>query len=150
MCFKPFRNLLVCVCGGRVYHPYEPEYLAALKRARVKELKSRAFAKDFATYLVFLVAIAIISQQNRDSFSFTLKHQVERTFVTGLGLDMVRFFSYFLLSCIVKKEIRCSEDSEILHEIVCETIRISSSFNDFLVVSRTILHSTVSRNPRYT
>jgi hypothetical protein len=46
----------------RVYHPYEPDYLAALKKARVKELKSRAFAKDFATYLLFLLAIAIISQ----------------------------------------------------------------------------------------
>jgi hypothetical protein len=45
-----------------VYHPYEPDYLAALKKARVKELKSRAFAKDFATYLLFLLAIAIISQ----------------------------------------------------------------------------------------
>jgi hypothetical protein len=45
-----------------VYHPYEPEYLEALKKARVKELKSRAFAKDFATYLLFLLAIAIISQ----------------------------------------------------------------------------------------
>jgi hypothetical protein len=78
----------------RVYHPYEPEYLAALKKARVKEIKSRAFAKDFATYLVFLVAITIVSQENRSSWSFSLKDQVERSFVTNLGLDMVGIVRY--------------------------------------------------------
>ena len=32
----------------------------------------------------------------------------------------------------------CSRDSEIIHEIVRDTTRISSCFHDFRVVSRTI------------
>jgi len=58
---RPIHSSIIFVCP-RVYHPYEPDYLAAMKKARVKELKSRAFAKDFSTYLLFLLAIAIISQ----------------------------------------------------------------------------------------
>ena len=38
----------------------------------------------------------------------------------------------------IRKEIQCSRDSEILHEIVRDTMRISSCFSDFCGLSRTI------------
>ena len=38
----------------------------------------------------------------------------------------------------VRKEMKCSWDSEILHEIVLETTQISSCISDFHLVSRTI------------
>ena len=50
--------------------------------------------------------------------------------------------------CTVRKEIKCSGDSEILYDIVRDTPRISSSFFDFRVVSRTIL-CCISESPKH-
>ena len=44
---------------------------------------------------------------------------------------------------LLKNEMKCSGDSEILQEIVCDTTRISSCFFDFHVVSRTISESPI-------
>ena len=41
----------------------------------------------------------------------------------------------------VRKEMKCVGNSEILHEIVCDTTHISSCFFNFCVVSQTILCS---------
>ena len=48
----------------------------------------------------------------------------------------------------VKKEMKCSEDSEILHEIFCNTTRIISCFPIFVYYHE--LFRVVSRNPRST
>ena len=73
------------------------------------------------------------------------------------GLKTEFLLSFSLVGCwgggglqyTVRKEIKTGGDSEILHEIVSETTRISSCFSDFRVVSRTILCGTVSWNPLY-
>ena len=41
----------------------------------------------------------------------------------------------------VRKEIKCSGDSEILNEIICDTTPISSCFYDLNIVSQTISFS---------
>ena len=48
--------------------------------------------------------------------------------------------------CTVKKEMKCSENSDILHEIVRDTTQIRSCFSDFRVVSQTISCS-ISESP---
>ena len=57
-------------------------------------------------------------------------------------------YNFNILLHTVRKEIKCSGDSEILHEIVRDTTQTSSSFSDFRVVSRTISCST-SEYPPY-
>ena len=46
----------------------------------------------------------------------------------------------------VRKEIQCSGDSEILHEIVRDTTRIGSCFSIFCAVSR-IISCNISESP---
>ena len=48
----------------------------------------------------------------------------------------------------VRKEIKCREDSEILHEIVHNTTRVSSRFLNFRTTNYSC--TVVSQNPRYT
>ena len=62
----------------------------------------------------------------------------------GAGITVVILYSAFaaLLTfkiihhCTVKKEMRCSEDSEILHEVARHTARKSEKHELFRVVSR--------------
>ena len=60
------------------------------------------------------------------------------------------FFQYYVIlrtiQYTVRKEMKCSEDSQIIHEIVRDTSLICSCFYDFRVVSRTISCS-ISESP---
>ena len=65
-----------------------------------------------------------------------------------------RLFTLFTWTChsqpgTVRKEIKCSKDSEILNRIVCDTIRITSSFTNFRVELRTISCSTTKYFVQY-
>ncbi|XP_023332927.1 uncharacterized protein LOC111704811 [Eurytemora carolleeae] len=65
----------------KTYIPYSEEHLENLRKSRIKELKSQAFAKEIITYIIFLVMIYIISVDNRDKNSIFLKNQIEKNFI---------------------------------------------------------------------
>ena len=62
------------------------------------------------------------------------------------------FFQYYVIlrtiQYTVRKEMKCSEDSQILHEIVHDTSLICLCFYDFRIVSRTI-SSSISESPQH-
>ena len=60
----------------REYHPYDKEYMAALKKAREKEVKMQAIMNELLTYAGFMFVLFILSYQNRDPNSFNLKNQL--------------------------------------------------------------------------
>ena len=44
----------------KLYRPYGDEYLEALKKARVKQIRSQAVANELFTYVIFLIMLFII------------------------------------------------------------------------------------------
>ena len=56
--------------------PYGKDFLSALKKARVKQVRSQAVANELFTYAIFLVVLFVISYANRDADSFQIKNHL--------------------------------------------------------------------------
>ena len=78
------------IAKTRQYVPYENEYMTALKKARVKELRTKAIVSELMSYVVFLTILFIISYGNRDPNSFKLKHQIVQNLVIKNRFHKVR------------------------------------------------------------
>ena len=65
----------------KVYRPYGKDFLLALKKARVKQVRSQAVANELFTYVIFLIVIFIIAYENRDADSFQIKSHIENNFI---------------------------------------------------------------------
>ena len=56
--------------------PYGKDFLLALKKARIKQVRSQAVANELFTYSIFLLVIFFISYANRDQDSFNIKNHI--------------------------------------------------------------------------
>ena len=56
--------------------PYGKDFLSALKKARVKQVRSQAVANELFTYAIFLIVLFVISYANRDADSFQIKNHL--------------------------------------------------------------------------
>lgn len=56
--------------------PYGKDFLLALKKARIKQVRSQAVANELFTYFIFLLVLFIISYANRDQDSFNIKNHI--------------------------------------------------------------------------
>ena len=57
----------------KLYRPYGEKYLEALKKARIKQIRSEAVANELFSYVIFLIILFIISYANRDADSILSK-----------------------------------------------------------------------------
>ena len=89
---KPFTNLGFGNCETRcqvlanvnycqiflifLSRPYGKDFLSALKKARVKQVRSQAVANELFTYAIFLIVLFVISYANRDADSFQIKNHL--------------------------------------------------------------------------
>ena len=71
----------------KIYRPYGTTYLEALKKARIKQLRSQAVANELFSYVLFLIILFIISYANRDPDSYILKRHLYRNIVSKNGFD---------------------------------------------------------------
>ena len=71
------------------YRPYGEQYLDALKKARIKQVRSQAVATELFSYIFFLVILFIISYANRDPDSYILKNHIHRNIVRKNGFDKI-------------------------------------------------------------
>ena len=76
----------------KIYRPFGREYLEALKKARIKEIRNQAVASELMSYVVFLVILFTISYANRDADSFTLKNHLENKIIVKHKFNYVSFF----------------------------------------------------------
>ena len=65
------REILNFLCS-----PYGKDFLLALKKARVKQVRSEAVANELFTYVIFLIVLFIISYANRDQDSYKIKNHI--------------------------------------------------------------------------
>ena len=65
------RGILHFLCS-----PYGKDFLLALKKARVKQVRSEAVANELFTYVIFLIVLFIISYANRDQDSYKIKNHI--------------------------------------------------------------------------
>ena len=56
--------------------PYGKDFLLALKKARIKQVRSQAVANELFTYSIFLIVLFVISYANRDQDSFNIKNHI--------------------------------------------------------------------------
>ena len=73
----------------KLYRPYGDSYLEALKKARIKQIRSQAVAAELFSYIAFLIILFIISYSNRDADSFLLKNHIHRNVVRKNGFDKI-------------------------------------------------------------
>ena len=73
----------------KLYRPYGEKYLEALKKARIKQIRSEAVANELFSYVIFLIILFIISYANRDADSYILKKHLHRNVVTKNGFHKV-------------------------------------------------------------
>ena len=58
------------------FSPYGKDFLLALKKARIKQVRSQAVANELFTYFIFLMVLFVISYANRDQDSFNIKNHI--------------------------------------------------------------------------
>ena len=73
-----------------IFRPYGKDFLQALKKARIKQVRSQAVANELFSYVIFLMILFIISYANRDADSFQIKSHLENNFVLKHDFEKVK------------------------------------------------------------
>ena len=105
--FKKFLYL-----NANDFSPYGKDFLLALKKARIKQVRSQAVANELFTYFIFLMVLFVISYANRDQDSFNIKNHIGEYEVAVLFTSRIPDNS--LENNLVRKykfdEVRTSDD----------------------------------------